>query len=658
MPALNGIVVVIAYLIRGWIALVIGVAMRAWARIWDTHWPPRRKVLLVLAPHAFTGMAVLGWIAASSIAPTRADDFQGRATAHAQGAFSRLLSPRAPSGAPSEQKGPIARRASATGRPGALRSIGEMFVRNVFTAFAFLYAAPFLISLVYLGPLWAALAHWKGLRTPIATVAGRAVTVGAIKRACAQFPTWRVSADRSRTWFAGASATGRGPLLIGTDARVTHTWVVGATGTGKTQSVLLPMLRSDVLAGRAVVFIDGKGDRETIAAVWDLAKRAGREGDFRYFDLRAPGQSDSYSPLLSGTANEQCDRIMAALRWDNEYYRSQSQSVLLDVLRALSASGHPYTLDDVLVALCDLAAVRALATLVTGEEQAALEALAARWKDYQVETSGLRAQLKVLLSSDYGELLKEAAPTLDLAEVYRDRRIVYFALPVARFPETAPLVAKLIIGDLNAVAGRVQDGELAKESIAVVVDEFASFAMPSFVDLLNKARSAGMAITIAHQSMRGDLATAGDGYADRVADNTNIKVCLRQSEDAEYVAGLGGTYHTAKRTEQTQDSIVGQQFTGLGSIREVDEYVVSPNVIRELPPGWAVVKMNQPTSYLDLVALDFVSIAGLPPYVPPARAVRSGDGLGLRVRALASGMGPTARERPFPPHPQPTFDGA
>ena len=107
-----------------------------------------------------------------------------------------------------------------------------------------------------------------------------------------------------------------------------HTWVVGATGTGKTQSVLLPALRSDILAGRTAVFIDGKGDRETLSAIWSFAREARREGDLRCFDLRHPEQSHSYSPLLNGTPNEQADKIMAALRWDNEYYRTQSKSVL------------------------------------------------------------------------------------------------------------------------------------------------------------------------------------------------------------------------------------------------------------------------------------------------------------------------------------------
>ena len=88
--------------------------------------------------------------------------------------------------------------------------------------------------------------------------------------------------------------------------------------------------------------------------------------------------------------------------------------------------------------------------------------------------------------TDFGELLKAPHPTLDLAEAYRSGAIVYIALPVARFPETAPLVAKLVISDLNSVAGMVQDGQLERGLASVVIDEFAAFAMPLFIDLLNK----------------------------------------------------------------------------------------------------------------------------------------------------------------------------
>jgi hypothetical protein len=73
------------------------------------------------------------------------------------------------------------------------------------------------------------------------------------------------------------------------------------------------------------------------------------------------------------------------------------------------------------------------------------------------------------------------------------------------------------------VAGMVQDRQLPRSFASIVIDEFAAFAMPLFIDLLNKGRSAGMAITISHQSMRGDLVAADPGFVEQVADNTNIR---------------------------------------------------------------------------------------------------------------------------------------
>ncbi len=209
-------------------------------------------------------------------------------------------------------------------------------------------------------------------------------------------------------------------------------------------------------------------------------------------------------------------------------------------------------------------------------------------------------------------------------------------MPVARFPETAPLVAKLVISDLNSVAGMVQDGQLARGFASVVIDEFAAFAMPLFVDLLNKGRSAGMAITISHQSMRGDLAAAERGFVDQVADDTNITICLRQSADAEYVAGLSGTYKTVKQTEQTLASMFVNERTGLGSAREVDEYHVSPNLIRRLEQGYAVVQINVPAK-LDLVRLDHLDTSAYPAYLPPLQDRAQSIGIDLRRRALGRG---------------------
>jgi hypothetical protein len=624
-----------------WVRLCAGLPLRVWWWIWCRPLPLWRRLHFIVAPWLLLGLAASPWLFVEYLARERPQPtpalrvayvltapvvrVERQAMASVLAGATSFASPwvSVPEGAPP--------RISPGSRLQKLRPPAEILARQIGVLLVGLVGLPFALSLVFGGPvLVPVLVAVRGRGGP--TVSGRALRNVSPHR----FTGWRAKGDVRRTWFVGASATSEGPLWLDHEARLMHTWVVGATGTGKTQSVLLPALRSDILAGRAAIFIDGKGDRETLSAIWNLAREARREGELRCFDLRRPEQSHSYSPLLNGTPNEQVDKIMAALRWDNEFYRAQSKAALLRVLRSLKETGLPYSLDDVLAALSDLAALRALADTVDVDHRAELEQIAGRWKDYLVETSGLRSQLEALLMTDFGELLKAPQPTLDLAEAYQAGAIVYFALPVARFPETAPLVAKLIISDLNSVAGMVQDGQLDRGFASIVIDEFAAFAMPLFVDLLNKGRSAGMAITISHQSMRGDLAAAERGFVDQVADNTNIKICLRQSADAEYVAGLSGTYKTIKRTEQTLAALFGHERTGLGSAREVDEYHVSPNLIRKLPQGYAVVQTNAPAT-LDLVRLDHLETSRFPPYSPPLQERAPSLGLDLRRRATRRG---------------------
>jgi hypothetical protein len=635
-----------------WVRLCAGVPLSVWWWIWRRPLPLWRRVHFAVAPWLLLGLAAAPWLYVDYLRRERPEPtptlqaasfmaypivrLEREAIASFVAGVEAFASPWEPASAGVSAR--AARSTRSRSQTAAMRPPTEVLARQAGVLLIGLVGLPFAVLLLFGGPVLVPVALVvRGRGSP--TVSGRPMR----KVSPGGFKAWRKKGDRRRTWFVGASATSRRPLWLDHEARLMHTWVVGATGTGKTQSVLLPALRSDIRAGRAAIFIDGKGDRETLSAVSNLTREAGREGDFRYFDLRRPQESHSYSPLLNGTSNEQVDKIMAALRWDNEFYRAQSKAVLLRVLRSLRATGLPYSLDDVLAALSDLAALRALADAVPDvDRRAELEHIAGRWKDYQVETSGMRSQLEALLMTDFGELLKAPQPTLDLAEAYQAGAIVYFALPVARFPETAPLVAKLVISDLNSVAGMVQDGQLARGFASIVIDEFAAFAMPLFVDLLNKGRSAGMAITISHQSMRGDLAAAERGFVDQVADNTNIKICLRQSADAEYVAGLSGTYKTMKQTEQTLASLLGHERTGLGSAREVDEYHVSPNLIRQLPQGYAVVQINAPAT-LDLVRLDHLDTSRFPAYSPPQQDRTPSMGLDLRrCAARRAPSSPTA----------------
>src|SRR6266540_1269556 len=69
------------------------------------------------------------------------------------------------------------------------------------------------------------------------------------------------------------------PRYLTEEQRSAHRHVIGKTGSGKTQSVLWPQVLQDVLDGKGVVYVSGKGSDEEIATIKGIAAVARREDD-------------------------------------------------------------------------------------------------------------------------------------------------------------------------------------------------------------------------------------------------------------------------------------------------------------------------------------------------------------------------------------------
>ena len=146
------------------------------------------------------------------------------------------------------------------------------------------------------------------------------------------------------------------------------------------------------------------------------------------------------------------------------------------------------------------------------------------------------------------------------------------------------------------------------------VDDASSFLDTNFIDFLNKARAAGFGIMLLHQSL-GDLVVRRDpSFQQQIIENTNIKIILRQDDpdSVEKLTKIGGTKKTLISTYQTEQKFTGKDFTGVGSIREGQEFRIEPDLIRGLQRGEAVVILKSPELYTGHVKLDFF---GHPSYV-------------------------------------------
>lgn len=378
-----------------------------------------------------------------------------------------------------------------------------------------------------------------------------------------------------------------------------HIQIVGASGFGKTV-LISHILKARIESGRGCLFIDQKGDRETIEQFTSYVANAGRLSDLKVFSLGAHDNSSSYNLLNNGSATELRDRIMTSLIWSEEFYKNQSSGFLLHLLSGLCwlRDNQGLKIDLKLVSDCtkspdsvadlikqipiDLDRVR-----VRLEEAHAFLSANDSFKSLQ----GLRVQLESIIYSDFGERVLFSEEAIELFEAVRNGKIVFMFLDTRRFGETAKAIGRFIIQDLKAVSARI-DSEVKqcdRKPFTVIIDEFADLAQEDFIGFLDRARSSRIGIVVAHQEI-SDLDIISPQFCGRLMGNTATLFAFLQKrpESAELISGTAGTRKVWKTTKST-DRIFGFEIdTGKRSKREVEEFYVHPNEIKSLRVGRCV----------------------------------------------------------------------
>lgn len=402
--------------------------------------------------------------------------------------------------------------------------------------------------------------------------------------------------------FLGVDKKYGKPIVLTQEMRLRHTQILGATGYGKTESVLMSMIRNDIENGRGLLLIDGKGDTAFRDQILCCAWANEREYDIQYLDYSDAAASMSYNPLLNGSPAEVRDRIIESLEWSEEYYKKCASSVLLLALQILEHQRRKPTLE----LLKDFM----LTPKIFGESvPSTVQSLYRDFCDNHAkrlpEVRGLVTDLCNIIQSGAGSVLSENQPEIDLMAALSEKKIVIMGVSSLDYGITARTFGRLVIQDLKAVCGQITRKPLLPRGLfPVYIDEFESFAHESFNELLSKARSAGIGITISHQSM-GDLEKVGPFFKKQITENTNNKIVLRvnDEETVEYFANMAGTRVTSRMTYQVEENFLHTRKTGAASRRDVEEFIVHPNVYRNLGIGEAVV-MTRNNGKSQLAKLD------------------------------------------------------
>jgi len=122
-------------------------------------------------------------------------------------------------------------------------------------------------------------------------------------------------------------------------------------------------------------------------------------------------------------------------------------------------------------------------------------------------------------------------------------------------------------------------------------------------------------MVFSHQAL-GDLDKVSPAFRSVVLTNTNIKIVMRNNDPdtCDHFAKTFGTITTEKATEKRISGPLGETRTGEGSVREVEEFIYHPNIIKQLRIGEGIVTVPHPRG-VKILKVRFERRADLP-FVP------------------------------------------
>lgn len=365
----------------------------------------------------------------------------------------------------------------------------------------------------------------------------------------------------------GIDTNTKRPVLLSDINFKRHSFIVGGSGYGKTN--LMSILQENSLKqGMPIYFFDPKGDLQALETFKALCKKYGRECHIfseHYAD------SIKLNPVLEGTVGQVLDRIMSSFNWGKEpYYKDYARGSLNNVLTRLKLEQRPFTINAI------------LQLLKTVQDK---------------DNLGLITKLDAIDNSDFGPLLSGDKHSLTLSKIRQSQACLYVGLSVQGYAETARSVGKLFLGELlynsyKCLSTINDDRYSSKNPVSIYFDEFGAIVTPEFIELHNKCRAAGMELTIAVQTA-SDIDRVDPTLTKQILENSGNYFILKQrlDESASLFSNAIGTIITTKQTHVIEEGTVQER----GSVRETNELVVHPDIIKNLEVGQCILLRQAPT---------------------------------------------------------------
>ena len=441
------------------------------------------------------------------------------------------------------------------------------------------------------------------------------------------------------------------PVDIPNENLMRHTAIIGQSGVGKT-TLGEYILWQQMARGGGWIFVDAKLDADTRDKLAYMARSMGREMDFYVLNVDQPENSHTYNPLLKGDADEVASRLLNLLPSSennpgSDFYRQSANQALTVIIGALKVAKMRYHFGDLAIMLQSGAALSQLERITPpGKERMALLVFLDQYKKRTKEgmsldtdkiktvLGGMSGRIAMFAQGKFGQVCNTYNPEIDLTEIIMGNKFLYVMLPSMGKDVAALNLGKMIMSDIRTAVYNVQAVTKALRPwppYIVFADEMGSYVMPGIARLFEQARSAHICMIPAFQSF-ANLAVVSPEFSDIIIQNTWNKVFFKfgsqdSPETAAEILGkeMKDMYSVSASTSEGQSSQAlratpqgnESESGGLGeSWREMEGYRVSPDQLRSLSMGQAIIQSGARMFHINTPMLKF------PPQIPVFKAIR------------------------------------
>jgi hypothetical protein len=411
-----------------------------------------------------------------------------------------------------------------------------------------------------------------------------------------------------RSFTLGVDKHGQ-PVSITEQEMQYHGLLFGSTGSGKTETIKTIMGALLDLGWFGCV-LDLKEDTGP-GGLSDWCREYSDYHALPYQELALSSTNNKvwFNPLYGMGPDEARDTIIGSQQFDDGYYRSLNEKQLGQLIRLTYAANSVdptrytaptvYDLGKILSAPNLAAATKEMvATVVSstpGIRKEEFDSLLRPDEAMAKAAGGLGARLTALYETEAARRSlrpSDSKPDLDITSP----GLTYIGLSSSGMPEISRLVSAAVIRRMSVFAAdRITGRYPNKHPRFLIIDEANFVNRTLLLELLARARSAWIPVIVCTQGPT-DWTTRSIGEAglESLVQNVNITVIMNQGErtNAELCADIIGKEETMRYSHTLRD---GELLDGSGSGRSSTEHLVSPDDLRRLGIGEAVVRIGKPS---------------------------------------------------------------